>query len=80
MTKIEVASHQFVLKQFFVFPEHCALCLCEVLTRCHRYAYLNSKQSLCRFILIFWSIIFHTSTDVTPLQDTLVFVMCNACG
>ena len=32
MVKIEVANtqSQFVLKQFLVFPEHCAFCLCEV--------------------------------------------------
>ena len=36
MSKIEVANTQFVLKHFFVFPffmfpAHCAFCLCEVL-------------------------------------------------
>ena len=39
MAKIEVAKtqSQFVLKQFYVFPEHYAFCLCDFLTRCHRY-------------------------------------------
>ena len=36
MAKIEVANTHFpvVLKHFFVFPEHCAFCLCEVLLIC----------------------------------------------
>ena len=37
MAKIEVSDTQFL---FFVFPEHCAFCFCEVLTRCHRYVLL----------------------------------------
>ena len=36
---------------FFVFPEHCAFCLSEVLTRCHRneirIAPLNYSKPLC---------------------------------
>ena len=32
-----VLSCQAILKQFFLFPEHCVFCLCEVLSRCHRY-------------------------------------------
>ena len=40
MAKIEVANSQsqFVLKQFFVFPEHFACAM--LLTRCHQYIYL----------------------------------------
>ena len=39
MAKIEVANTLFLVcfETFFVYPEHCAFCLCEVLTRCHRY-------------------------------------------
>ena len=39
MAKIEIANTQLsvCLKQFFVFPEHYVFCVCEVLTRCHRY-------------------------------------------
>ena len=32
---------------FFVFPEHCVFCLCEVLTRCHRYVFpINEKINI----------------------------------
>ena len=34
-------SLQFVWKQFFVFHEHCAFCLREVLMRCKRYGNLH---------------------------------------
>ena len=39
MAKMELENTKLpvCLKQFFMFPEHCAFCLCEVLTRCHRY-------------------------------------------
>ena len=38
MAKMEVENTKLpvCLKQFFMFPEHCAFCLCEVLTGCHR--------------------------------------------
>ena len=46
MAKIEVANTLFLffLNSFFVFPEICAFCLCEVLTRCHRYVTLALEQ------------------------------------
>ena len=39
MAKIEVANTLFLVcfEIVFVFPGHCAFCLCEVLMRCHRY-------------------------------------------
>ena len=37
MAKIEVAKTLFLVcfETVFVFPEHCAFSLCEVLMRCH---------------------------------------------
>ena len=61
MAKIEVANTLFLvcLKQFFVFPEHCAFCLCEVLTRCHQYSDSDYK----------------INSDVTGLTRILMYVL-----
>ena len=47
------------MKQFFVFPEHCAFCLSEILTRCHRYVtylhkYVNKETNLDHKSTICW--------------------------
>ena len=46
MTNIEVANTQFPVcfESVFVFPEHCAFCLCEVFTHCHRYSISYIEQ------------------------------------
>ena len=36
------------MKRFFVFPEHCAFCFSEVLTRCHRYVMI--QQHVCIYV------------------------------
>ena len=50
MVKIEESNTQSDWKQFLVFTEYCAFCLCEVLTRCHRYVewkHLNLDKCKC---------------------------------
>ena len=46
MAKTEIANTQLtncLETVFFVFPEQWAFCLCEVLTRCHRYVRLQMR-------------------------------------
>ena len=49
------------MKQFFGFTDHCTFCLCEVLTRCHRYG---------GFVLIVKSNIVTLSGGINILPDT----------